>query len=64
MPDGKLIFTEAPYIQYEQFFILNSNFRQYIEAILISSQRAPLQKTYEMRIGSRSFNVEFLAANR
>ena len=29
---------------------------------MISSQKAPLQKTYEMGIGSQSFNVEFLGA--
>ena len=34
-PDAKIIFTKAPCIQYEQI-LLDKNFRQYIEKIIIS----------------------------
>ena len=33
VPDAKIIFTKAPYIQYEQI-LLDKNFRQYLETIM------------------------------
>ena len=33
-PDGKIIFTKAPYIQYEQI-LLDKSFRQYLETIMV-----------------------------
>ena len=51
-PDAKIIFTKAPYIQYEQI-LLDKNFRQFLETIMVSkkvirmgAQKTPLQKTY------------------
>ena len=35
--DTKIIFTDSPYIQYEQFK-LKDNFRHYIETIMSSSK--------------------------
>lgn len=35
--DAKIIFHEAPFIQYEQFRV-NNNFRQYLETIMISKK--------------------------
>ena len=50
--DPKIIFTKAPFSQYEQFK-LNKKFLQYVKTIMISSkilrmgiQKEPLQKTY------------------
>ena len=70
MPDVKIIFTKAPYIQYEQI-LLDKNFRQYLETIMISkkiirmgTQKTPLQKTYEINIGQDSIDIDFLGANR
>ena len=34
-PDAKIIFTKAPFIQYEQI-LLDKNFRQYLETIMVS----------------------------
>lgn len=68
--DAKIIFTEVPYIQYEQFKLKN-NFRQYVKTILSFSkilkmeiQETLLPKTYEINIGSHSFDVDVLGANR
>ena len=68
--DAEIIFTKAPFIQYEQF-LLNKNFRQYIETIMISKkimqmgvQKTTLQKTYEISVGTDSINVEFYVCNR
>ena len=36
-PDAKIIFTKAPYIQYEQV-LLDKNFRQYLETIMVSTK--------------------------
>ena len=33
-PDAKIIFTKAPFIQYEQL-LLDKNFRQYPETIMV-----------------------------
>ena len=70
MPDVKVIFTKAPYIQYEQI-LLDKNFRQYLETIMVSkkiirmgTQKIPLQKTYEINIGQDSIDIDFLGANR
>ena len=34
VPDAKIIFTKAPYIQYEQI-LLDKSFRQYLETIMV-----------------------------
>ena len=59
-PDVKVIFTKAPYIQYEQT-LLDKNFRQYLETIMVSkkilrmgTQKIPLLKTYEINVGQDS----------
>ena len=69
-PDAKIIFTKAPYIQYEQI-LLDKNFRQYLETIMVSkkiirmgTQKTPLQKTYEINVGQDSIDIDFLGANR
>ena len=69
-PDAKIIFTKAPFVQYEQF-LLDKNFRQYLETIMVSKkilrmdvQKTPIQKTYEMYVGSATINVDFLGSNR
>ena len=68
--DAEIIFTRAPFIQYEQI-LLDKNFRQHLETIMVSkkilrmgAQKTPIQKTYEIQKGSESLNVEFLGANR
>ena len=68
-PDGQIIFTKAPFVQYEQ--ILLENFRQHLETIMVSkiilrmdAQKTPIQKTYEIQKGLDSLNIEFLGANR
>ena len=52
-PDAEIIFTKAPFIQYEQI-LLDKNFRQYLETIMVSKrilhtsvQKIPTQKTYD-----------------
>ena len=69
-PDAKIIFTKAPYIQYEQI-LLDKNFRQYLETIMVSkkilrmgTQKIPLPKTCEINVGQDFLDVDFLAANR
>ena len=66
----KIIFTKAPYIQYEQI-LLDKNFRQYLETIMISkkiirmgTQKTLLQETYEINVGQDSIDIDFLGANR
>lgn len=68
--DAKINFTKVPFIQYNQF-LLDKNFRHYIETIMISKkilrtvvQKTPLQKTYEISTGQDSIDIEFLGANR
>ena len=68
-PNAKIIFTKAPFIQYEQI-LLDKNFRQYLETIMASkkilrmgAQRTPIQKTYEINTGQDSLNIDFLGAN-
>ena len=69
-PDAKIIFTRAPFIQYEQI-LLDKNFRHHLETIMVSkkiikmgAQKTPIQKTYEIKTGSDSLNVEFFRVNR
>ena len=69
-PDVAVLFTRAPFIQYEQI-LLDKNFRQHLKTIMVSkkiirmgAQKTPIQKTYEIKTGSDSLNVEFLGANR
>ena len=70
VPDAKIIFTKAPYIQYEQI-LLDKSFRQYLETIMVSkkilgmgTQKTPLQKTYEINVGQDSLDIDFLGASR
>ena len=35
--DAQIIFTKAPFIQYEQM-LLDKNFRQYLETIMVSKK--------------------------
>ena len=37
-PDVKIIFTKAPFIQYEQT-LLDKNFRQYLETTMVSKKK-------------------------
>ena len=67
--DAEIIFTRAPFIQYEQI-LLDKNFRQHLETIIVSkkilrmgAQKTPIQKTFEIQTGSDSLNVE-LGLNR
>ena len=69
-PDAEIIFTRATFIQYEQI-LLDKNFRQHLETIMVpknitrmGAQKTPIQKTYEIKTGSDSLNVEFWGANR
>ena len=68
--DAHIIFTRPPFIQYEQI-LLDKNFRQYLETIMVSkkvlrmgAQKTPTQKTSETSKGQDSLNVEFLGSNR
>ena len=68
--NAQIIFTKAPFIQYEQI-LLDKNFRQHLETIMVpkkilrmGAQKTPLQKTYEISAGTDSLNVEFLGSNR
>ena len=36
--DAQIIFTKAPFIQYEQM-LLDKNFRQYLETIMVSKKK-------------------------
>ena len=67
-PDGKIIFTKAPFIEYEQV-LLDKNFRQYLETIMVSKkilhmgvQKTPIQKTYEIAVGSDTIIINFLGS--
>ena len=70
MPDAKIIFLKAPFIQYEQI-LFSKNFRQFLETIMLSLkvlrmgiQKTPYQKTYELQAGSQEFTVNFKACDR
>ena len=59
-PGPQIIFTKALFVEYEQF-LLEKNFRQFLETIMISKknlrmgvQKTPIQKTYEISIRSDS----------
>ena len=59
-----------PFLQYEKV-LLDKNFRQYLETIMVSKkilrmgvQKTPIQKTYEISTGSDSININFLGSNR
>ena len=69
-PDAKIIFTKAPFIQYQQL-LLDKNFRQYLETVMVSkkilrmgAQKTLIQKTYEISTGQDSLSIDFLGANR
>ena len=69
-PDVDILFTRAPFIQYEQI-LLDKNFRQHLETIMVSKKiirvgalKTPIKKTCEIKTGSDSLNVEFLRANQ
>ena len=76
--DEQIIFTKAPFIQYEEI-LLDKNFRQYLETIMVAkkilrmlqkkilrmgAQKTLLQKTYEISVGQDSLDDEFLGSNR
>ena len=68
-PDAKIIFTKAPFMQYEQL-LLDKNFRQYLETIIVSkkilrmgTQKSPKQKTYEINVGADTIEIDFLGSN-
>ena len=70
VPGAQTIFTKAPFLQYEQF-LSDKNFRQYLETIMVSKkilrlgvQKIPIQKTYDISVGSDSVNIDFLGSNR
>ena len=66
-PDVQIIFTKVPYIQCEQI-LLDKNFRQYLEMIMVSkkmlkmggTQKTSMQKMYEIGTSQDSIDVEFL----
>ena len=70
VPDANVYFYAIPYIQYEQIK-LNDTFQKYVKKI-INSKRvlrtgikpSPLQKSYEINVGSQSHVVEFKGASR
>ena len=71
-PNGKIIFTKAPFIQYKQI-LLDKNFIQSLETIMVSKkilrmgvQKTPIQKTCKISAGFDSINIDiyFLGANR
>ena len=69
-PDAQIVLVRAPYLQYEQI-LLTKNFRQYLEAIMLSSkvlrmriQKTPHQKMYKLQAGSQEFTVDFKGCDR
>ena len=69
-PGAKIVFTKAPFIQYEKL-LLDKNFREYLETIMVSkkilrmgAQKTPIQKTYEINVERESINIDFLGSNR
>ena len=54
-PEAKIIFTKAPFIQYEQL-LLDKN--------VMGGKKTPIQKTCEISTGQDSSNIDFLGANR
>ena len=69
-PNPKIIFTKAPFIQYEQL-LLDKNFRQYLETIMVSkkilcmvAQKTAIQKTHEINVLQDPINIDLLGLNR
>ena len=69
-PDVTIIFTKAPFIQYEQI-LLDKNFRQYLETTMVSknilrmrAQNIPMQKSHEINAGHDTLDIDLLGANR
>ena len=69
-PDVETISRKAPYTKYEQIRV-NDNFRQYLEAALVSNKvfRTEIKKTPYFRsckftTGTQLYSVEFSGANR
>ena len=69
-PDAKIIFTKAPFMQYEQLLLDLDNIRQYLETIIVSkkilrmgTQKSPKQKTYEINVGADTIEIDFLGSN-
>ena len=60
-PDPKIVFTKAPYIQYEQVF-LDKNFRQYLETMVskkvlrMGTQKNTITKIIQNKHGTRFFS--------
>ena len=70
VPNTKIIFTKAPFIQYKQM-LLDNNFRQYLgtimkskQILIMGAQKTPILKRYEKIVGQNSLNIDFLGANR
>ena len=68
--DAKIIFTKAPFLQYEQF-LLDINFRQYLKIIMVSKkmlrigvQKTPIRKPFKISTGSNRININFLGWKR
>ena len=68
--DAEVIFTDAPYIQYE-WIKLDNNFRTYLESTLMTEnvlrtgiKPTPYQKTYEINTGSQSHEIDFWDTNK
>ena len=56
VPDAQIIFPKLPFLQYEQF-LLDKNFRQYLETIMVSKKNLKdghAKNTYSKSI--RNFN--------
>ena len=69
-PDASPYFYATPYLQYEQL-TLSETFHKYISKIINSKrvlrtgiQPMPLQKTFEINVGSQSHVVDFTGASR
>ena len=69
-PDASPYFYATPYLQYEQL-TLSETFHKYISKVINSKrvlrtgiQPIPLQKTYEINVGSQSHVVDFTGASR
>ena len=60
-PDGKIVFTKAPYIQYEQVF-LDKNFRQYLQTMVskkvlrMGTQKSTITKIIQNKHWTRFFS--------
>ena len=69
-PDASPDFYATPYLQYEQL-TLSETFHKYISKIINSKrvlrtgiQATPVQKTYEINVGSQSHVVDFTGVSR